>query len=157
MRDGTGDDPRDAARWALSFADLCLLLLSFFVLIHARDGDRAALTRGMREAFGASAVAQERHELVARDIFQPGEAVLTPAARERLLRIAKGTASAEVESVGRDAAAGRFDGWELAAARTAAIARALTDAGLPQDRVAVTMPRLDAGGPTGQRIAIILR
>ncbi len=41
--------------WLVTLADLALLLVGFFVLMHATQGlDRAALAKGLREGFGAS-------------------------------------------------------------------------------------------------------
>ncbi|WP_192812897.1 flagellar motor protein MotB, partial [Rhizorhabdus wittichii] len=39
-------------RWVLSFADLTLLLLAFFVLMQAQAADRLKLAAGIRDAFG---------------------------------------------------------------------------------------------------------
>ena len=41
-----------APRWALSFADLCLLLLGFTLILAARP-DPARLTAGLHAALGA--------------------------------------------------------------------------------------------------------
>ena len=39
-------------RWVLSFADLTLLLLAFFVMMQAQMADRLKLTASIRGAFG---------------------------------------------------------------------------------------------------------
>ena len=69
---------------------------------------------------------------------------------------------ATVRSTGADAATQRFDGWELAAARTAAVARALRSGGLDEKRIAIDLPAMDGGAPGsgpggGQRIGVLLR
>ncbi|USI73734.1 OmpA family protein [Sphingomonas morindae] len=126
--------PAATPRWALSFADLCLVLLGFLLLLQAQRGDPAA---SLRAAFGAPApLADER---AAAPLFQPGEALLLPPARA-MLRAAGARAVTRgarmiVESRGRDGDARRFDGWELAAARAAAVARALSEGGLAADRI----------------------
>lgn len=140
------------ARWAISFADLCLLLLGFFILLQARAGDPREVTEGVRAALGAAPSSPVRRlDWRAVDLFEPGEAALRPAARSRLASLRP--KRARVESLGRDGAVGRrFDGWELAAARTAAVARALR---LPAERVELVMPSM-RGPATGQRLRVTL-
>jgi hypothetical protein len=88
-------------RWALSFADLCLVLLGFFILLHAQSGDRTRLAQGLRSAFGDTGdVSVRRHELAAAALFQPGEAVLTKAGERRILLLARGAPSARIERSG---------------------------------------------------------
>jgi hypothetical protein len=143
-------------RWALSFADLCLVLLGFFILLHAQSGDRTRLAQGLRSAFGnAGDVSARRHELTAAALFQPGEAVLTRAGERRILLLARGAPTARIESSGSDAGGQRFDRWELAAARVAAIARAVKAAGVPEPGIEVAIPAMDAK-QKGQRISIII-
>ncbi len=128
-------------RWAVSFADLALLLLGFFVLLHA--GSAREVAAGARAAFSSEAVQgpllSERAEM----LFFPGEARLTPVSRARIMKIGAGAARGGrrlvIDSVGRDSAARRFDGWELAAARAAAVARALNEGGLAEDRVSIAL------------------
>lgn len=126
-------------RWALSFADLTLLLLGFFVLLHASNGRQQEVVSGVAEQFGAPAARNER--LVARDLFQPGEAMLTQAGEERISVIARpyrgSGKSVEIRSVGLDPATNRFDNWDLAAARLGAVARALTAQGIARDRIVI--------------------
>jgi flagellar motor protein MotB len=118
-------------RWALSFADLCLLLLGFFVLLQAKP-DANHLSAGLRAAFGARADATIEQD--ANAWFEPGEAVMTPQAHKILDDFAKGAGDTAliVSSRGTEPKAARFDGWELAAARTAAVARELGKAGIAQ-------------------------
>ena len=62
-----------------------------------------------------------------------------------------GTAAITIESRGIARSTSRFDGWELAAARTAALARALVAGGVQADRISLEL----AGAPTpGQRLLL---
>ncbi|PZU11558.1 OmpA family protein [Sphingomonas sp.] len=144
------------ARWAISFADLCLLLLGFLILAQARP-DRAKLAAGMPGAPkdqppGAAA------QLIAARLFEPGEAVLTAAGRDRIAafaridRVRTGKGRIRLESLGADRATSRLDAWELAAARAAAVARALVAAGIAEDRVLLAIDRTE-GRP--QRLSLI--
>ena len=130
-------------RWAISCADLALLLLAFFVLLHA--GSARDVAAGARAAFSAEPIPRPLLREPAAALFEPGEARLRPFAHARLLRIGRDAAAGGrplvVESEGRDPSARRFDGWELAAARAAALARALSEGGLTEDRVEIVLPR----------------
>jgi hypothetical protein len=138
------------ARWALSFADLCLLLLGFLLLLQAHRGDPAALNAGIRAAFGATP--PKSYDEAAAGLFEPGEAILLPDARAHFRAIGQGAAGqgaiVHVESVGTDAAARRFDAWELAAARAAAIARAVCEGGLDANRVDLA---IEGTGPASKQ------
>ena len=138
-----------ARRWALSFADLALLLLGFVVLLQARP-DRAPLAAGLHQALGAPAPA--RAEAVAADLFQPGEALLTPRGRAFAAAFVRTAAGRPVllDSRGTDGRTRRLDGWELAAARAAALGRALVAAGIPRDRLRLAL----ADAPGGQRLTL---
>jgi hypothetical protein len=68
-------------RWAVSFADLGLLLLGCFVLLHAMESARPKA--GAADAPRAEATPGRAY--AASDLFEPGEAVLRPEARIRLL------------------------------------------------------------------------
>ena len=135
-------------RWALSFADLCLLLLGFFVLLQARPDSRQ-LAAGLHEALGVHAT--QRFQQPARILFEPGEAILRPAAGSMLAPFVQRDKRITVVSRGTDPATNRFDAWELAAARAAAIARALGQAGVAQDRITID---LAPGNSKGQVIAL---
>ncbi len=119
-------------RWALSFADLCLLLLGFLLLLQAHKGDPAALNAGLRAAFGAPVPSS--YDTATAPLFEPGEAALLPEARAKYVAIGRQAAGqggvVHVESLGTDAGGQRLDAWELAAARTAAIARAIGSGGV---------------------------
>lgn len=132
----------DGARWAVSFADLCLLLVGFLVIAQAR-ADRPAIAASVRQAFGETP--PDRARLIAARLFQPGEAVLTDRGRAEIAAIAARakTGSIRIDSAGADRATTRLDGWELAAARTASVARALVWQGVPEERITLAIARTD--------------
>ncbi len=144
-------------RWALSFADLCLVLLGFLLLLQAHRGDPAALGAGLRSAFGAPP--PQFLDEAAAPLFESGEAVLLDDAKRRFVEIGREAAGrrslVQVESIGTDADAHRFDAWELAAARTAAIARAIQSGGLEADHIDLSV---DGTGPVadarGQHVRV---
>ena len=145
-------------RWAISFADLVLLLLGCFVLLHAMEASRP------KAAAGAPAVASNQPAAVpvrafaASEVFQSGEALLTPEAREAMRAEGARLAGHRVRilSTGTSEAGGRLDRFELAAARAAAIARALREGGLAERDIAIAMG--EAADPNaGQTIAISRR
>ncbi|HUD93239.1 flagellar motor protein MotB [Sphingobium sp.] len=125
-------------RWAVSFADLLLLLLAFFVLLQASGSRRDVMLAQVSQQFGGRAMAQGM-ELRAADLFEPGEALLSAAGRARLAAVArdyvKRPGGVEIRSRGSDPSRQRFDQWDLAAARLGAIARALQGDGIAQDRL----------------------
>lgn len=141
-------------RWAISFADLALLLLAFFVLLHA--GSAREVAAGARAAFSNGTVAGPLLDAEAATLFEPGEARLRPLAKARLLKIGSATRTPlVVESVGRDPTARRFDGWELAAARAAALGRALVEGGASEQRIEIVLPRRDRESDRkGQRLTV---
>jgi len=138
-------------RWAVSFADLVLLLLGCFVLLHAMEAARphAAAAPG-------AALAAEGYR--AADLFQPGEAVLKPAARALLQAEGRRLAGRPVRlvSAGTAEAGGRLDRFELSAARAAAVGRVLQEGGVRERDIAVAIAET-AGDGAGQRIAISQR
>ncbi|HEX4739510.1 MAG TPA: flagellar motor protein MotB [Allosphingosinicella sp.] len=129
-------------RWAVSLADLTMLLLAFFVLLHAAD--ERTLVTAAHAAFPGEGAGGPLLEAPAEALFERGEARLKPEARLRVAAAARqaGPARLAVESIGRPAGGSRFDGWELAAARAAALARALADAGVREGRIDIVMPPL---------------
>jgi hypothetical protein len=136
------------ARWALSFADLCLLLLGFFVLLQAhskRDSALAGINAYFRDGgTGARAIDAD---IPATMLFVANEAMLTPAGRVRIVSIAREALESggvlRISSQGTDPGTARFDGWDLASARLGAVARALIQAGFPADRVRIEGPDSD--------------
>ena len=146
-------------RWALSFADLCLVLLAFLLLLQAHKGNSAALGAGLRAAFGAPP--PRLIEEPAAPLFEPGEAVLLDPARQRFAALGREAADrgalVHLDSIGTDSDARRFDAWELSAARTAAIARAMQSGGLAAGRIDLA---IDGTGPSaagqGQRVRVTI-
>jgi flagellar motor protein MotB len=129
-------------RWAVSFADLVLLLLGCFVLLHAMESARP-------RAAATPAHPAELQTLRAAALFEPGEARLTPAGQAALAEAARRWAGRDVRVLGHGASegSGRLDRFELAAARTAAVARALGGA-----RISIEMHEGSPG--EGQTIEI---
>ena len=132
-------------RWAVSFADLILLLLGCFVLLHAMESARPKTAAAAPPAVG-------RQQLEASALFESGEARLTPAGEAALAAAARRWAGRDIRVIGSGAGegSGRLDRFELAAARTAAVARAL---GNP--RASIEMR--EASSPAGQSIEIVAR
>lgn len=132
-------------RWAMSLADLSLLLLGLFVILYVSKGhvgDIAASTRAALHAPpGRPTAGLDR---LAANLFEPGEARLKPRARAELIHIGRQAARAKqnvrVESRGQDGDSRRFDGWELSAARAAAAARAIQQGGVPAEHIEIVVP-----------------
>ncbi len=143
-------------RWALSFADLALLLLGFFVLLQASNGRQREVVSGVAQQFGAPAAQMDR--LAAHSLFQPGEALLTPAGEQAIAQVASrykaGRQAIEIRSIGLDAATNRFDNWDLAAARLGATARALAAHGIARDRILIRGLDQQSESKAGQQILI---
>lgn len=141
-------------RWLLSFADLALLLLAFFVMLHVRDS--GTVMRSIGGALGAPAFSAE---LDAETVFDRGEAVLTGQGRKTLLLLAHRIPDRQalrIVSTGVSPGGTRFAGWELSAARAAAIARELQLSGIPGERIQIDMePTAENATGTGQRLAIV--
>lgn len=154
MRTPSARAPRSArsSRWAVSFADLCLLLLGFFIILQARPNPHE-LTRGVRSAF---VPALPMVEAPADSLFEPGEAILSSEGRRFVsgFRVQAAKGQILVGSTGTDNRSARFDGWELAAARAAALARALAKEGVPEARISLQMDRTNGGA---QRLSLEAR
>lgn len=120
-----------APRWAVSFADLGLLLLGCFVFLHATAGKRAAAPQA------EAAVAQAG--LSVDGWFEEGEARLNGRGQQEVERLAAAHRgrSLLLVSTGTEGASARLDAFELAAARAAAVARRLEQRGVTQ--VAIRM------------------
>lgn len=147
-------------RWVLSFADLTLLLLGFFVLLQAQATDKLKMAAGIRGAFGGGAGAGAPMQgFAAATLFEADEAILRPEEAARFARLGAAAARKKerilVASQGHDGKSARLDSWELAAARTTAIARAIRNGGLPESLIEVTIPPMREGDDAGgQKISI---
>ena len=145
-------------RWAVSFADLCLLLLGFFVLLHAsRQGAGAAVSH-LSEYFRGQPSEGQTVSLAASALFEPGEAMLTSRGAAKLQEIGKEATEnkkiVSLTSVGEDKAGRRFDRWELGAARLAAVARALHQSGLEEGRIVIRGLDESDASTTGQHFIV---
>ena len=145
-------------RWAVSFADLLLLLLGFFILLQASGQKRDAMLAQVRQQFGGRAVAKDM-ELRAAELFLPDEALLSDQGRAAVARVAAGLRSGsgriDISSLGTDPARRRFDPWDLAAARLGAVARELRAQGLADDRLRIRgLDQMDGGTGKGQMVRI---
>ncbi|MCP1471564.1 flagellar motor protein MotB [Sphingobium sp. OAS761] len=144
-------------RWAVSFADLLLLLLGFFILLQASGARRASMLSGLAGQFGGRPMAAGV-DVRAADLFVSGEALLTPGGRARIAAIARHFAAEpglEIRSHGSDPAHQRFDEWDLAAARLGAVARTLRADGMAGDRLRIRgLDQGEAGAEQGQHILI---
>jgi flagellar motor protein MotB len=138
-------------RWAVSFADLGLLLLGCFVLLHAMESARPKASADVPRPESAPGQAY-----AAATLFQPGEAVLRPEARLRLQAEGRRLATRRIDIVSRGGgeSIGRLDRFELSAARAAAFARALQQGGLPANAIAITT---SADGAEAQVITVRVR
>ena len=145
-------------RWAVSFADLLLLLLGCFVLLHAMEAQRPKAAAAAAAATSSQPAAAPVRSFNAAEVFQAGEALLTPEAREALrvegVRLAG--RPVRIFSLGTGEGGGRLDRFELAAARAAAVGRALREGGLAESDIAIAMGESGASG-SGQTIAISRR
>lgn len=156
MRDATSQGRR--SRWAISFADLLLLLLGFFVMLQASGQRRDMVLAQVRQQFGGRPI-PSGIEMRADDLFLPGEALLSDEGRAQLARVAMmqrtGTLRLELRSEGTGPARQRFDAWDLAAARLGAVARELKARGVPGDRLVIRgLDQSDGGTGKGQRIRV---
>lgn len=138
-------------RWAVSFADLILLLLGCFVMLHAME---AARPRSAPSA--VPPVPEPGTRFRAGDLFEPGEARLNRPAQALLRAQAAGLPRIRIVSRGAGEGSDRLDRFELAAARAAAIARALRADGVAEADVRIEMDDAPAPGG-GQTITLLHR
>ncbi|WP_182466754.1 flagellar motor protein MotB [Sphingomonas gilva] len=134
-------------RWAISLADLLMLLLGFFVLLDASKTARGAQMASVSAAVTGVPVKALRTD--AATLFADGEAMLTSTGLARI-RAIKGDALVRVAV--NQQTQGRYDRWDLAAARAAAIARALPgkaevelSSSAPANEVLIVRPPLNSG------------
>ncbi|MHA6767987.1 flagellar motor protein MotB [Sphingobium ummariense] len=143
-------------RWAISFADLLLLLLGFFILLQANGSKRDAMLAQVSRQFGGHPAAPDI-AFRAADIFVPGEALLSDSGKRQVAmaaaRLRGGTGAITLRSEGTDGGRQRFDRWDLAAARLGAVARALKAGGVPENRL--TIAGLGEEGEQRQRGQLI--
>ena len=138
-----------APRWAISFADIGLLLLGCFVMLHAVERT-AEPSRSATVPAPVESVAFR-----ADGLFEPGEARLRAQSVERLQAVGRSAHGRSIllvsSGVGSDNA--RLDAFELAAARSAAVARALRE---EEGAGGAIMVRMDSSSPagSGQKIEI---
>lgn len=131
-----------STRWAISFADLALILLAAFAMLYAMQ------PAGPSGATSLPASSRSV-ELMARDLFEPGEARFSAAGRARVLILGRTlSGSIELESAGHEGGSHRLDAYELAAARAMALARLLRDG---SGEVSVSV-RMSGGSEAGQRL-----
>lgn len=144
-------------RWAISFADLALLLLGFFVLLQASSSRKEEIVGEIAREFGAQGFASD--VLSAKALFQPGEAMLSEAGKAQISAIAAKhrTGTIELHSIGQDRGADRYDRWDLAAARVGALARALAGEGVDPRRIVIRGLDQSQGGDAGQRFTLRYR
>ena len=133
-------------RWAISFADLALLLLGCFVMFQAMRPVEPP--QASAEPSAAAGLA----DLEADGLFEPGEARLTAEGAARLAAVARAAAGRDLFLASRGGAPGgdRMDSFELAAARAAAVGRAL---GVRAERLSMSVAG-GGEGPAGQRISV---
>jgi hypothetical protein len=125
--------PPPARRWAISFADLALLIACTLML-----GWRPAATADGATDVAASVLAEQPVAAM----FVPGEAMLSARGLALLApaqRVVADGGRVWVAVGMGPVGSQRLDAWELAAARTAVIARALGS-----ERVVLAAPEADA-------------
>src|SRR3546814_4056752 len=85
--------PTPVSRWAVSFADLALLLLGFFVLLYAGRADVRDVAERARTALDSeAAVAAVVFDWAGTSLFASGEERLTDFERAALMKIGEGAA-----------------------------------------------------------------
>lgn len=140
-------------RWAISFADLGLLLIGCFVMLHAMEAARPKAD----DATGPVAAMALGETYRADILFEQGEARLTDEGRATLAEAGARWAGRPLRIVSRGGteAGLRLDRFELAAARSAAAARVLGEHGVDEGDIEIRIE--DAGDGDGQAIAIAPR
>lgn len=107
-----------APRWAVSFADLGLLLLGCFIYLHVASGPAARASAPTPAA-----------QFAADPLFHSDEARLNEEGLARVSALARSGSRYRLVSTGLPPANSRLDGFELASARAAVVARAMRDTG----------------------------
>jgi flagellar motor protein MotB len=139
-------------RWAISFADIGLLLIGCFVMLHALESARP------KAPGAASPVTAPAGEILRAELlFEPGAARLTAEGRATLDEVARRWEGRPLRIVSRGTAeAGlRLDRFELAAARSAAVARLLGENGFAEGDIEIRVE--EAGASLAQTMLIAPR
>lgn len=144
-----------AQRTTVSFLDLALIMTGVMALI-ASVGDRhPAVAEALADSFGTQEQATtQRIDLPLAQLFEPHEARLTPQGTARLAALGQKADLAEIGIKVPVVAAGgasRLDRWELAAARTAAIMRVLSDQGIADNAMLPDLARPGSGSDAPAR------
>ena len=138
-----------AQRTTVSFLDLALIMTGVMALI-ASVGDRhPAVAEALTESFGTQPTASvERIALPLATLFEPHEARLTRDGAAKIAALGGRAGSSEIGiavPVATETGTSRFNRWELAAARTAAIMRVLADQGIADSNMVPDLARPAAG------------
>jgi flagellar motor protein MotB len=146
------EDEPQRRLWLITFADLALLLLGFFVLLQATQRvDPRVLAAGIRAGFGASETAAPAMpvDIAVVDSFTPGSAV--PLSSEHALAWARAATrdprmrlkvTGEVDGSAADVDPGTGSGPILAADRARAVAALLVQAhAISPDRIEIATGR----------------
>lgn len=137
-------------RWAVSLADIGLLLLGSFAMLNAMASERAEKNgAAVSDVPQGDAKPARVGHFAAGDLFEPGEARLTASGEAELRAVASHAAGQRLTLVSRGVgeATDRLDAFELAAARSAVVARALSRGG-----VAPVVRLTSTGSGTGEQM-----
>ncbi len=141
-------------RSMVGFIDLSLILLGSVALIgelHQRELAATPLVSRREASEGGESVTVAIGRL-----FEPGEARLSVQGDSWVRKMARTAGKRRVSvrvSIDDRHGNARLDGWEQAAARTAAIMYALERGGISSDRIDPAVPTR-AGGPEGITVTI---
>jgi len=133
-----------AKRSLISFLDLALLMTGVMAMLASVGGQHPAAATAIAARFGDGAIDRRQLLLPIETLFEPSEARLSAAGRARLAKVAAEAGRGELAiavPVGHAPPDGRLDRWELAAARTASIMRALMAAGLDERQMTPELQR----------------
>jgi hypothetical protein len=132
----------------LGFVDLTLILLGSVALIGQFEQREARAALAIRP--GAPHEHRETASIPVADIFPPDEARVSIRGRawlDDLAARAAGRPLAIGVAMDSPTQGGRLNGWEQAAARTAAIIYALKASGYPEEKIEPQLPHARAGPP----------
>jgi len=130
--------------WILSFIDLVLIMLGASALLIADKAQGPRVATAVSETFGGAKSAFQHQQFAVAQLFEENEARLSKAGQQRLLSVVEAATRYDasvhifvsIETFDSD----RLQGWELAAARSASIAYALSKGGLDKERVYPQVP-----------------